>query len=78
MMGRKIEIELPEELFGDLMRVAESIGIASAGEAALVGLAEWIFRRRAELDDRDPSQRYFVNEELDRLAGGEPPVTSKK
>lgn len=68
MSGRKIEIELPEELFCDLTRVAESIGIANPAEAALVGLAEWIFRRRAELDDRDPAQRYFVNEELDRLA----------
>ena len=67
MSGRKIEIELPEELFADLTRVAESIGISNPAEAALVGVAEWISRRRSELDDRDPSQRYFVNEELDRL-----------
>lgn len=78
MSGRRIEIDLPEEMFGELMRVAETIGLASPSEAALVGLAEWIFQRRAELDNRDPSQRYFVNEALDQLAeGGKGPAERK-
>jgi len=31
-------------------------------------LADWIARRQSELDDRDPAQRYFINEALDQLA----------
>ncbi len=31
--------------------------------AAMEGLA----RRKAEIDDHDPAQRYFVNEALDEL-----------
>jgi len=29
--------------------------------------AEWVARRKAEINDRDPNQRYFVNEALDEL-----------
>jgi hypothetical protein len=68
MAAHLIEIELPEELWSDLVQIAESHGIANPVEAALVGLAEWIGRRKAELDDRDPAQRYFINEALDELA----------
>jgi hypothetical protein len=70
MAGRRIEIELPEELWRDLVQVAEAAGIGNPVEAAFVGLADWIARRKAELDDRDPSQRYFINEALDELARG--------
>jgi hypothetical protein len=63
----KIQIDLPDELFAQLMQVAESMGIANPEEAATVGLAEWVSRRKAELDDRDPSEKYIVNEALDEL-----------
>ena len=66
-MSRKIQIEMPDELFAQLMRVAESIGISNPEEAATVGLAEWVSRRKSELDDRDPNQKYEVNEALDEL-----------
>lgn len=67
MAERKIELELPEELFAELDRIAEALGMASAVDTATFGLTEWIWRRKAELDDRDPQQQYFVNEALDAL-----------
>jgi hypothetical protein len=63
----KIQIDLPDELFAQLMRVAEAIGISNPAEAATVGLAEWVSRRKSELDDRDPNEKYEVNEALDEL-----------
>ena len=66
-MSRKIQIEMTDELFAQLMRVAESIGISNPEEAATVGLAEWVSRRKSELDDRDPNEKYEVNEALDEL-----------
>lgn len=66
-LSRKIQIEVPDELFAQLMRVAEALGISSAEEAATVGLAEWVSRRKSELDDRDPNEKYAVNEALDEL-----------
>ena len=47
--------------------MAEALGLASAVEAAMIGVADWVSRRKAELDDRDPGERYFVNEALDDL-----------
>ena len=67
MAGRKIELELPESIYAELERIAEAMGIASIHEAAVVGLAQWVERRKSELDDRDPDERYFVNEALDEL-----------
>ena len=64
----KIILDLPEELGNDLARIAEAWEIADLNEAAMIGLADWIARRKSELDDRDPDQRYFVNEALDQLA----------
>ncbi|MGC2491253.1 hypothetical protein [Candidatus Binatus sp.] len=66
-MSRKIQIEIPDELFAQLMRVAESLGISNPEEAATVGLAEWVPRRKSDLDDRDPNEKYEVNEALDEL-----------
>jgi hypothetical protein len=66
-LSRKIQIEIPDELFAQLMRVAESIGISNPEEAATVGLAEWVSRRKSDLDDRDPNEKYEVNEALDEL-----------
>jgi heme oxygenase len=67
MAGRKIELELSASIYADLERIAEAMGIASVHEAAAVGLAQWVERRKSELDDRDPDERYFVNEALDDL-----------
>jgi hypothetical protein len=49
------------------MRVAQAMGIANPEEAATIGLAEWVSRRKSELDDRDPNEKYAVNEALDEL-----------
>lgn len=68
MLTRRIILDLPAELGEQLARIAEAFEIADVNEAALIGLADWIARRQSELDDRDPAQRYFINEALDQLA----------
>jgi len=68
MLERRIILDLTDELWDDLARIADAFEIADLNEAALIGLADWIVRRKSELDDRDPSQRYFINEALDELA----------
>jgi hypothetical protein len=65
----KMEIDLPDELIQDLKKVAEALGLGPPKEAAVIGIADWIARRKAELDDFDPSQRYFINEALDEIIG---------
>lgn len=67
ILSVKIQIEVPDELFAQLMQVAEAIGISNAQEIATVGLAEWVSRRKSELDDRNPKEKYMVNEALDEL-----------
>jgi hypothetical protein len=67
MAGKQIQFELPDELFEQLMQVAEAMGISNPDEAAVIGLAEWVSRRKSELDDKDPSQKYLINEALDEL-----------
>jgi hypothetical protein len=66
-LSMKIQIDLPDELFAQLMQVADAMGISSPEEAVTVGLAEWVSRRKAELDDRNPNEKYIVNEALDEL-----------
>jgi predicted transcriptional regulator len=68
MAGKAISVELPDELWTGLGEVADALGISSAEEAAVIAIAEWTARRKSELDDRDPAQRYFVNQALDDLA----------
>jgi hypothetical protein len=68
MPTRRIILDLPEEMGDELARIAEAFELADLIEAAMIGLADWIARRKSELDDRDPAQRYFVNEALDQLA----------
>lgn len=70
MAGKTITIELPDELWTGLDEIADALGIASVNEATTIAIAEWVARRKAELDDRDPARRYFVNEALDELAAG--------
>jgi hypothetical protein len=68
MAGKRLEIELPAELFSQLAEVARETGIGSLTETAVIGLAQWVSQRRAEIGERDPNQKYFVNEALDELA----------
>jgi hypothetical protein len=67
MADKRIQLELPDELYAQLERVGQSMGISNLDEAALVGLAQWLSQRVAELDDKDPAQKYLVNEALDEL-----------
>ena len=66
-MSKTITIDLPDELLTQLMQVAASMGVSNPEEAATIGLAEWVARRKSELDDRDPNEKYVVNEALDEL-----------
>jgi hypothetical protein len=68
MPTRRIILDLPDQMGDQLARIAEAFEIADLNEAAMIGLADWIARRQSELDDRDPAQRYFINEALDQLA----------
>jgi len=68
MAQRRLELDLPEELFNQLCSVSDALGIPNATEAAMIALVDWVSRRKAELDDHDPDQRYFINEALDELA----------
>jgi hypothetical protein len=67
-MPTRIILELPEEMGDELALIAAALELGDLNEAALIGLADWIARRKSELDDRDPAQRYFINEALDQLA----------
>ena len=67
MAGKKIQLVLPDELYAQLERVAAALGIPDPAEAAVIGVAEWVSRLKSDLDDRDPEQRYFINEALDEL-----------
>ena len=67
MAGKKLQLQLPEELFAQLELVAGALGIPDPAEAAVIGVAEWVSRLKSDMDDRDPEQRYFINEALDEL-----------
>ena len=67
MAGKKIQLDLPDELYAQLERVANALGIPDPAEAAVIGVAEWVSRLKSQMDDRDPEQRYFINEALDEL-----------
>ena len=63
----RLEIDLPDELCDELQRVANALGIARLAEAAVIAIGDWTSRRKNELDDQDPDQKYMVNEALDEL-----------
>jgi hypothetical protein len=63
----RLELHLPADLFARLSRIAAATGLHDPAEAAIVGLAEWTAAREAQLDDRDPGRKYFVNAALDEL-----------
>jgi hypothetical protein len=68
MAGKAIRVKVPDELWAGLSEVADALGISSVEEAAVIAIAQWTAGRKSELDDRDPAQRYFVNQALDELA----------
>jgi hypothetical protein len=70
MEERKLELTITAELYQELRRIAEAAGNDNFAEVATAGLAQWIGWRTAELDSRDPAQRYFINEALDELLEG--------
>jgi hypothetical protein len=65
----RVTLEIPAELWSQHELVAQTLGFANAADAAVAAISEWVSRRKAEIEDRDPAQRYFVNEALDELAG---------
>ncbi len=67
MARKRIELELPDQLFGELGAIAQALGIPGERDAAVIAIADWVSRHKAELDDRDPNRKYFVNEALDEL-----------
>ena len=69
MAGKTITVEIPNEMLTQLAEVADALGVSRIEEAALLAIADWTAQRKADLDDRDPSQKYFVNEELDKVSG---------
>jgi hypothetical protein len=73
MDDRRIILDLPAELWDDLARVAAALELGAPGVAALYGLAEWIAQRKSEIADRDPAERYFINQALDELAARRKP-----
>ena len=67
MSIRVVHLELEEGAWRDLEAVAAHLGLASVEDALRAAAADWLARRKAEIADRDPAQRYFVNEALDEL-----------
>jgi len=67
LLEQKIQIDVPDELVRATDAGSGGDGISNPAEAATVGLAEWVSRRKSELDDRDPNEKYEVNEALDEL-----------
>jgi hypothetical protein len=63
----KIELSLPDAVYADLCKIAEHLRVAEVTEAALIAVTQWVAARKAELDNHDPAERYFVNEALDEL-----------
>jgi len=63
----KIELEIAPELYADLQAIALELGASDVVEVMLGAIARWVEVRKAELANRDPSRRYFINEALDEL-----------
>jgi hypothetical protein len=63
----RVELELPDQLWGELTRIAQALGLDPLRQAIPGAIADWIARRRQELEDRDPDSKYFVNQALDEL-----------
>ena len=67
MSTRVVSLELEASFCQELETLAARLGIGGVEEALRAAAEQWVAGQRAESDDRDPSQRYFVNEALDEL-----------
>jgi Ribbon-helix-helix protein, copG family len=67
MSTRLVELRLDEDICRELQELAHSLGLATIEDALRSAVSDWIARRKSEIGDRDPNQRYFVNEALDEL-----------
>ena len=63
----RVEIELRDQLWGELTRIAQALGLDPLRQAIPDAIAQWVARYREELDNRDPESKYFVNQALDEL-----------
>ncbi len=67
MSIRVIHLELEEDTCRKLEQVGVHLGFGRIEEVLRAAASDWLARRKSELEDRDPAQRYFVNEALDEL-----------
>jgi hypothetical protein len=67
MSIRVIGLELDEKLCRDLEEVAAYFGLGTIEDALRIAGVDWAARRKAEIAQSDPNERYFVNEALDEL-----------
>ncbi len=67
MRSKLLQVELEEELCRELEEIATRLGIGTIEDALRSAATDWLARRKGEIADRDPAQRYFVNEALDEL-----------
>ena len=63
----RVELLLPDELWGELTRIAQALGLDPLRQAVPGAIADWVVRHREELEDSDPESKYFVNQALDDL-----------
>jgi hypothetical protein len=66
-MDTRLVLQLPKNLIEELERVAGTLGLHGINDAAFVAISEWISTKKAEVEARDPQERYFVNQALDEL-----------
>jgi len=57
MSTRLLRLELDVVLCDDLEQAAADLGPGAIEDALRLAAAEWVARRKAEINDRDPDQR---------------------
>ena len=67
MGTRVIPLELDDKLCRELEEVTAHLRLGTIEDVLRIAAADWVSRRKAEIDNQDPNQRYFVNEALDEL-----------
>ena len=67
MSTRVIRLELDDNVRREIGGIAARLGIGPLEDALRTAAADWLARRKVEMDDRDPDERYSINEALDEL-----------
>ena len=67
MSTRVVSLELEASFCQELEALAARLGMGGLEEALKAAAEQWAASQRTEIDERDPGQRYFVNEALDEL-----------